>query len=71
MRKDLMDQAPDLVSVFQKWDFSADNQLAAEGYMAESGAEFPAVADWFLTNTTQWKEWVTPDASKKILAALQ
>jgi glycine betaine/proline transport system substrate-binding protein len=70
MRKDLMEQAPELVSVFEKWDFSAGNQLAAEGYMAESGAEFPEVADWFLKNTEQWKEWVTADASKKILAAL-
>jgi len=71
MRNDLIDQAPDLVTFFEKWDFDAPNQLAAEGYMGESGADFPEVADWFLQNTTEWQGWVTADASEKILASFE
>lgn len=70
LRNDLIEQAPDLVSMFEKWDFSAGNQLAAEGYMADSGADFPAVADWFLANTEDWKNWVTSDAEENILESL-
>ena len=56
--------------MFTKWDFNAGNQLAAEGFMADSGLDFPEVADWFLLNTEEWKNWVTSDARDKILEAL-
>ena len=70
MRNDLMAAAPDLVTFFEKWDFNAPNQLAASGYMAESGADFPDVAIWFLQNTEDWKQWVTADALDKVLASI-
>ena len=70
MRNDLIAEAPDLVTFFEKWDFSAPNQLAAEGYMGESGADFPDVAIWFLQNTEEWKQWATPDAVEKVLASI-
>lgn len=70
LRTDLADEAPDLVAMFTKWDFNAGNQLAAEGYMADSGADFAEVADWFLLNTEEWKSWVTTEARDKILEAL-
>jgi len=68
MRNDLIDQAPDLKAFFEKWDFNAGNQLAAEGYMAESGADFAEVATWFLANTDEWKSWVSADALEKLEA---
>ncbi len=70
MRTDLIDAAPDVVEFFSKWNFNAGNQLAAEGYLNESGAEYPEVADWFLRNTDDWKSWVTADALEKIEEAL-
>lgn len=70
MRSDLADDAPELVEFLEKWDFNAGNQLAAEGYMNESGAEFPAVAEWFLKNTDEWKSWVSADALEKVEASL-
>lgn len=70
LRNDLIAQAPDLVAMFEKWDFNAGNQLAAEGYMADSGDDFAEVADWFLANTEEWKSWVTDDAEEKINKAL-
>ena len=51
MRTDLIDEAPEVAEFFKKWDFNAGNQLAAEGYLNESGAEYADVADWFLRNT--------------------
>ena len=70
VRSELVEKAPDVVEFLKKWDFNAGNQLAAEGYMGESGADFPAVADWFLLNTEEWKSWVTSDARDKILESL-
>lgn len=70
LRTDLAEKAPDLVALFTNWDFNAGNQLAAEGYMADTSADYPEVAEWFLLNTEEWKSWVTPEARDKILAAL-
>jgi len=70
VRSELLESAPDIVEMLKKWDFNAGNQLAAEGYMAESGADFVDVADWFLKNTDEWKTWVTKDAQDKVLKAI-
>ena len=70
MRKDLIDQVPDLVTFFEKWDFSAANQLEAEGYLGELDGNFSAAADKFLQNNSAWKNWVTSDAASKVEAAV-
>ena len=70
VRTEIAEQAPEVVEFFDKWDFNAGNQLAAEGYLNESGAEYAEVAVWFLQNTEDWKNWVTPDALAKIEAAV-
>ena len=70
MRKNLIDQAPDLVTFFKKWDFSAANQLEAEGYLGELDGDFFAAADKFLQNNSAWKNWVTSDAASKVEAAV-
>ena len=70
IRTDVKEQAPDIAEFLTKWDFTAGNQLAAEGYMSESGADFPEVADWFLANTDDWKNWVPADIADKVVAAL-
>jgi glycine betaine/proline transport system substrate-binding protein len=69
MRNDLIAAAPDIAEFLGNWDFNAGNQLAAEGYMGESGDDFPEVANWFLQNTEDWKSWVTADAVAKIEAS--
>ncbi len=70
VRTELLQSAPDAVEFLQKWDFHSGNQLAAEGYLNESAADYPDVALWFLRNTTEWQGWVTQEARNKILAAL-
>ena len=70
MRSDLIEEAPDVLEFFEKWDFNAGNQLAAEGYLNESDAEYADVAAWFLANTDDWKNWVTPEAQAKIEAVI-
>jgi glycine betaine/proline transport system substrate-binding protein len=71
MRNDLIEQAPDVVDFFKKWDFNANNQLTAEGYMADSGADYAEVAVWFLKNTDDWKNWVTTEAKDNVLSSLE
>ena len=70
LRQDLIDQAPDLVTMFEKWDFSAANQLEAEGYLANLDGDYTAAADEFLLKNSAWKNWVTTDAAEKVEEAL-
>ena len=70
VRKDLQVAAPEIAEFLTKWDFTAGNQLAAEGYMSDSGAEYPEVAAWFLKNTEDWKTWVAPGIADKVLEGL-
>ena len=67
----LRDIAPELIPFLEAWDFNAGNQLAAEGYKAESEAEFDEVAAWFLQNTEEWKGWVAEGVADKVLAGLE
>ena len=67
MRKSMIDDAPEIADLLRKWDFNAGNQIAAETYMDESGADFPDVAVWFLQNTDGWKSWVSDDVARKVL----
>ena len=70
MRKDLIDQAPDLVTFFGKWDFNAAEFEEAAGYLRELDGNFSAAADKFLRNNSAWKNWVTSDAASKVEAAV-
>ncbi|MXX68620.1 MAG: hypothetical protein F4Y74_06640 [Gemmatimonadales bacterium] len=66
----LHDLAPDVVEFLRKWDFRAEIQLAAEGYLEETGAEIDDVATWFLRNNQEWKMWVEPEVADRVLAGL-
>ena len=66
----LKDLAPEVVEFLEKWDFNAGNQLAAEGYKAETDADIDDVAIWFLQNTEEWKEWVAPGVADRVLSSL-
>ena len=70
VRTELLESAPDVIEVLRNWDWSASNQLVAEGYFVETGAEYADVATWWLANNDAWKSWVTSDAAAKIEAAL-
>ncbi len=70
VRSELKESAPDVVEFLRNWSFTAGNQLAAEGYLEESGEDYAVVADWFLQNTEDWKRWVSSGTADKVLAAL-
>ena len=70
VRSELLQSAPDAIEFLKKWDFHAGNQLAAERYWSEPGADYPDVALLFLRNSHEWQDWVTPEARAKVLAAL-
>jgi glycine betaine/proline transport system substrate-binding protein len=67
MGNNMIDEAPEVADLLRKWDFSAGNQIAAETYMNEPGAEFEGVAVWFLRNTDEWKSWVDEAVAQRVL----
>ena len=77
----LVDEAPELIRFFQKWDWNAGNQLAAEGWYGEnkkalknagrsSEEIYYAMGIWYLKNNDAWKHWVPVDVWAKTKAAL-
>lgn len=77
MNTSLVDEAPELIGFFRKWDWSAVNQLAADGWYAEnkdnyatSEEAYSATGVWYLKNNDGWKDWVPADVLDRVEAAL-
>ena len=77
MNTDLVDDAPYLIPFFQAWDWSAGNQLLAEGFYSEisddyDSAEeaFEATAISYLNSSENWHSWVPSDVLDGVLSAL-
>jgi glycine betaine/proline transport system substrate-binding protein len=77
----LVDEAPELIRFFRNWDWSASNQLAAEGWFSEnkdtlrnaglsSEEIYSATGIWYLKNNDAWRDWVPIDVWGKVEAAL-
>jgi len=78
MNTELIDDAPYLIPFFQKWDWSAKNQLLAEGNYAEiaddyGSAEeaFEATAISYLKESDNWHSWVPEEILANITVALE
>ena len=81
MNTELVMDAPELITFFKNWDWSAGNQLAAEDWhaanseaLADKGASseeiFSATGAWYLKNNDAWKSWVPADVAANVEAAL-
>ena len=77
MNTALVDEAPELIAFFRNWDWSAVNQLAADGWYAEnkdsydtSEEAYSATGVWYLKNNDGWKSWVPEDVLASVEAAL-
>ena len=77
MNTSLVDEAPELIAFFRNWDWSAVNQLAADGWYAEnkdnydtSEEAYSATGVWYLKNNDGWKGWVPADVLAGVEAAL-
>ncbi|NQW23306.1 MAG: hypothetical protein HQ475_07675 [SAR202 cluster bacterium] len=77
MNTSLVDEAPELIKFFRNWDWSASNQLAAEGWYGEnkdnystSEEAYSATGVWYLSNNDAWKTWVPVDVLEKVEGAL-
>jgi len=81
MNMELVNDAPELITFFKNWDWSAVNQLAAENWhkdnseaLADKGASseeiFSATGVWYLKNSDAWKSWVPSDVQANVEAAL-
>jgi glycine betaine/proline transport system substrate-binding protein len=77
MNTELVKDAPYLIEFFNNWDWSAGNQLAADGWYGENSGNygsseeaFEATAVWYLSNNDAWQSWVPGDVLENVLAAL-
>ena len=59
-----------MAEFLRKWDFAADSQVAAEGWMSANDATLDDAAIWFLQNDDIWTQWAPPDVAEKVKAAL-
>ncbi len=66
----LITRAPEVVEFLRKWDFAADSQVAAEGWMADNDATVDEAAIWFLQNDKVWTQWVPSDVMENVNTAL-
>ena len=66
----MITRAPEVVEFLRKWEFKADSQVAAEGWMAENKAAVDEAAIWFLKNDDVWTGWVPEDVKSKVQEAL-
>ena len=77
MNTSLVDEAPELIGFFRNWDWSAVNQLAADGWYSDnkdnydtSEEAYSATGVWYLKNNDGWKTWVPADVLANVEAAL-
>ena len=81
MNTELVADAPELITFFNNWDWSAGNQLAAEGWYGENKTAlkdagqsseeiYSATGIWYLKNNDAWKHWVPVDVWAKVKTAL-
>ena len=81
MNIELVADAPELITFFKNWDWSAGNQLAAEGWYGEnkkalknagrsSEEIYSATGIWYLKNNDAWRDWVPVDVWANVKAAL-
>ena len=77
MNTELVDDAPYLIPFFQSWDWSAGNQLLAEGFYADIADDygtaeeaFEATAISYLNGSENWHSWVPADVLEDVLSAL-
>jgi glycine betaine/proline transport system substrate-binding protein len=67
----MYDKAPDVITFLSNWDFTAEADVAANAYKAETGVGFDELAVWFLKNQeATWTQWVPGDVAEKVKAAL-
>ena len=77
MNMGLVDDAPELISFFRKWDWNATNQLAAEGFYNDNKDNYDTVEEAYsasgvnyLKNNDGWKDWLPSEELAKVEAAL-
>ena len=77
MHTGLVEDAPYLIKFFNNWDWSAGNQLAADGWYGANSENydtaeeaFEATAVWYLSNNDAWKSWLPDDILENVLGAL-
>jgi glycine betaine/proline transport system substrate-binding protein len=70
----MADKAPDVIKFFRNWEWDADNQLAAEGWLADNKDKhddyYNQTAIWYLSNNDAWQAWVPTEIAEKVVESL-
>ena len=67
----LLTDAPEIVTVLGKWDFTLERYKQVAIWRLDNAASIDEAALWWLThNADVWSQWVTPEAADAIQAAL-
>ena len=67
----MVQRAPDVIEFLRRWDFTAEADVAANTYKAETGVSFDEMAIWFLqTKEDIWTTWVPRDVADRVKTSL-
>ena len=81
MNTELVNDAPELISFFQNWDWLVGKQLSGVGWYGENQESltnegktseeiYSATGVWYLQNNDAWESWVPDDVAANVKAAL-
>lgn len=64
-------RAPDVIEFLRRWDFSAEADVAANAYKAQTDVTWDELAVWFLRNQEDtWAKWVPSQVADRVKEAL-
>lgn len=71
VHKTLLPRAPEIIELLQNWEYSVPTHNALDTWVnAEDGREATDAAIYYLTTTTDWEGWITPEALGRVREAL-
>ncbi|MDE2817089.1 MAG: ABC transporter substrate-binding protein [Chloroflexota bacterium] len=71
VRPELLTDAPEVVALLRKWDFTLERYKELAVWRLDNEAGIAEAALWWLNhNADVWSQWVTPEAAAAVQAAL-
>ena len=71
VHKSLLPRAPEIIGLLQNWEYGVPAHKEIVHWMAEDDSREAAdAAIYFLTSTTDWESWITPEALGRVREAL-
>ena len=71
VHKSVLPRAPEIIDLLQNWEYSVPTHDKLDKWVgAEEGREASDAAVYYLTTTTDWESWITPEALGRVRDAL-